>query len=187
MRFIADVIEGKPTQGGSTITQQLVKNDLDAQDNRTVFEKLREAALAWHLTRRWTKKQILTDYLNTIYFGNGAYGIEAAARTYFGADPRYANCGASPTNPCAKLLTPADSALLAGIIASPTEFDPVNTDGAAAMQRRNLVLRNMLQQGNLSPAQYKDAIAAAAVVGQARPAALEPTRRRTSPTGSATG
>ena len=67
--------------GGSTITQQFVKNALRAQDSRTVFQKLREAALAYHLERRWSKDKILTEYLNSIYFGEGAYGIESAAQT----------------------------------------------------------------------------------------------------------
>ena len=71
-------------QGGSTITQQFVKNALAAQGNRSVFQKLRESALAYHLERQWSKDKILTQYLNTVYFGNGAYGIEAAVRTYFG-------------------------------------------------------------------------------------------------------
>ena len=73
-------------QGGSTITQQFVKNALAAQGNRSVFQKLREAALAYHLERKWTKEKVLTQYLNSIYFGNGAYGVEAAMRTYFGED-----------------------------------------------------------------------------------------------------
>ena len=65
--------------------RELLRVDaLQAQDQRTVFQKLREAALAYHLTRKWSKQKILTEYLNSIYFGNGAYGIEAAVRTYFG-------------------------------------------------------------------------------------------------------
>ena len=83
--FFADVT-GRSRQGASTIAQQFVKNALSEQGNRTVFEKLREAALAYHLTREWTKQKILTEYLNSIYFGNGAYGIESAARVYFGAE-----------------------------------------------------------------------------------------------------
>ena len=73
-------------QGGSTITQQFVKNALAAQGNRSVFQKLREAALAYHLERKWTKQKVLTQYLNSVYFGNGAYGVEAAVRTYFRGD-----------------------------------------------------------------------------------------------------
>ena len=81
--FVADITGGS-RQGASTIAQQFVKNALAEQSNRTVLEKLREAALAYHLTRKWKKKKILTEYLNSIYFGNGAYGIESAARVYFG-------------------------------------------------------------------------------------------------------
>ena len=87
--FVQDVVQRRQAQGGSTIAQQFVKNALAGPAQRTVFEKLREAALAYHLTRKWSKERILTEYLNTVYFGNGAYGIEAAARTYFGADPNH--------------------------------------------------------------------------------------------------
>ena len=79
-----DVLRRRAAQGGSTITQQFVKNALSAQGDRSVFQKLREAALAYHLERKWSKEKILTQYLNTVYFGNGAYGVEAAVRTYFG-------------------------------------------------------------------------------------------------------
>ena len=61
-----------------------MKNALSAQGDRSVFQKLREAALAYHLERKWSKDKVLTQYLNTVYFGNGAYGVESAARTYFG-------------------------------------------------------------------------------------------------------
>ena len=81
-----DVLRRSAVQGGSTITQQFVKNAMAAQSKRTVFQKLREAALAYHLERKWTKQKVLTQYLNSVYFGNGAYGVEAAARTYFGGN-----------------------------------------------------------------------------------------------------
>ena len=81
--FVADITGGS-RQGASTIAQQFVKNALAEENNRTVLEKLREAALAFQLTRKWRKTKILTEYLNSIYFGNGAYGIESAARVYFG-------------------------------------------------------------------------------------------------------
>ena len=81
-----DIAARSAVQGGSTITQQFVKNALAAQGNRSVFQKLRESALAYHLERRWSKDKILTQYLNTVYFGNGAYGVEAAVRTYFRGD-----------------------------------------------------------------------------------------------------
>ncbi len=79
----ADVRHQAVVEGGSTITQQFVKNTYTQQE-RTISRKLKEAALAWQLERKWSKDRILTAYLNTIYFGNGAYGIEMAARVYFG-------------------------------------------------------------------------------------------------------
>ena len=127
--FVNDVLHRQAQQGASTITQQFVKNALAAQGKRTIFEKLREAALAYHLTRQWTKDKILTEYLNSIYFGNGAYGIESAARTYFGNDPTtsYFNCGTTGQPLCVTnaLSDPANAALIAGVVASPTAFDPV--------------------------------------------------------------
>ena len=81
--FWADVRNQRVVQGGSTITQQFVKN-VYVKNQRSIGRKLREAALAWQLEQQWSKDKILTEYLNTIYFGNGAYGIEQAARVYFG-------------------------------------------------------------------------------------------------------
>jgi penicillin-binding protein 1A len=117
--FVQDVVQGRKAQGGSTIAQQFVKNALQAQSRRTVFQKLRESALAYHLTRKWSKERILTEYLNTVYFGNGAYGIEAAARTYWGTDPNFDQCGTVNHPMCASRLGPAEGAMLAGIIANP--------------------------------------------------------------------
>jgi penicillin-binding protein 1A len=150
-----DVLQQKVVQGGSTITQQFVKNALAAQDERTVFQKLREAALAYHLTRKWSKEQILRNYLNTIYFGNGAYGIEAAARTYFQAN--HPGCDEKRGVNCAARLEPQEAALLAGMVASPTAYDPI-ANPEAALERRNLVLRYMLDQDLLIRQQYEDAI-----------------------------
>ncbi len=153
---LADVLPGGSTQGASTITEQFVKNALEAQGSRTVFEKFREAALAYHLERQWTKDKILTEYLNTIYFGEGAYGIEAAARTYFGK--QHPGCGTSGNDPCAKVLTPPEAAMLAGIIASPSAFSP-RINPQAAMDRRNLVLKDMLDQGDISETEYNQGVA----------------------------
>ena len=90
-----------------------MKISLAAENERTVFQKLREAALAYHLTRRWSKEQILRNYLNSIYFGNGAYGIESAARTYF--QYNHDRCGDGKDQPrCASVLLPHEAALLAG-------------------------------------------------------------------------
>jgi penicillin-binding protein 1A len=149
--FVQDVMHKRAVQGASTITQQFVKNALAAQNHRTVFEKLREAALAYHLTRRWSKDRIMGDYLNTIYFGNGAYGIESAARTYFGSN--HPGCGVRGGTPCASLLLPQEAALLAGMVASPSAYDPLQHP-LAARHRRDLVLQRMLQQGFLTGPQY---------------------------------
>jgi penicillin-binding protein 1A len=141
--FFNDVFGGGGTQGGSTITQQFVKNAENQQNNRTIFEKLREAAMAYHLTRKWKKEKILTQYLNTIYFGNGAYGVESAARIYFGAD--HPGCGTRGQPTCASQLDVGESALLAGMVANPSGYDPQNR-WPEAMARRNVVLEKMLEQ-----------------------------------------
>ncbi|MCW3014816.1 MAG: hypothetical protein JWO02_1908 [Solirubrobacterales bacterium] len=161
--FTEDILKGGAVQGGSTITQQFVKNALQAQDKRTVFQKLRESALAYHLTRKWSKQKILTEYLNSIYFGNGAYGIEAAAETYFGQDINHAPNGDSPgcgteKRPCAKELQVHEAALLAAIVASPAGYDPV-AHPRAALARRNLVLQKMRDQKAITPGQYAKALA----------------------------
>jgi penicillin-binding protein 1A len=150
---IQDVARKRAAQGASTITQQFVKNVLEAQGKRTVFQKLREAALAYHLERQWTKDKILTQYLNTVYFGNGAYGIESAARTYFGSGGAEAydpNAEKKATN-----LAPWQAAYLAGMIASPSGYDPVQHP-VASHARMELVLLRMLQQGMITRQQYDD-------------------------------
>ena len=150
-----DLVAKKAVQGGSTITQQFVKNALAAQDKRTLFQKLREAALAYHLSRKWSKEKILGTYLNTIYFGNGAYGIESAARTYFGNI--HSGCGGDGARKCASDLTPGEAALLAGIVQNPSGYDPISHP-EAAKRRRDQVLSNMLAQGFLMRAQYDAAV-----------------------------
>ena len=149
------MLPGGSTQGASTITEQFVKNALEAQGSRTVFQKFREAALAYQLERQWDKDKILTEYLNTIYFGEGAYGIEAAARTYFGWSTRAAAQRGHDT--CAKDLTPPEAAMLAGIIASPSAFSP-RINPQAAMDRRNLVLKDMLDQGDIAETEYNQGV-----------------------------
>jgi penicillin-binding protein 1A len=147
--LVQDVLSRNAVQGGSTIAQQFVKNALRAQSDRTVFQKMREAALAYHLTRKWPKSKILTQYLNSIYFGNGAYGVESAARTYFGNQPDYKDCGTRGHPLCVKNLKPEEAALIAGVVANPTAYDPV-AHPQAAKARRNLVLQDMFEQGLLS-------------------------------------
>ena len=173
-----DVLRRKAAQGGSTITQQFVKNALSAQGDRSVFQKLREAALAYHLERKWSKEKILTQYLNTVYFGNGAYGVEAAARTYFGdgdepderststndagvtLQPPPTTTTEEQTDPDAResrVLSPAEAALLAGMISSPSMYDPLQHP-VAARQRRDLVLSRMLDQKMITQPEYEDAV-----------------------------
>jgi penicillin-binding protein 1A len=153
--FYQDLLAQKAVQGGSTITMQFVKGALAAQNDRTLFQKLREAALAYQITRKWSKERILRNYLNAIYFGNGAYGIEAAARTYFGQN--HPGCG-NVGNRCAQLLAPGEAALLAGIVSSPGGYDPL-TNREAAGKRRALVLQRMVEQGYITHAEQQEELA----------------------------
>jgi penicillin-binding protein 1A len=134
----ADITHHGAVQGGSTITQQFVKNAF-LTDQKSIGRKLIEAALAWQLEQKWSKTRILTAYLNTVYFGNGAYGVEQASRIYF--------------HHPASTLNPAESALLAAIPEDPSAWDPVAHPQAAA-ERRKLVLTLMLQQGYITQSQF---------------------------------
>ncbi|HUG65902.1 MAG TPA: PBP1A family penicillin-binding protein [Gaiellaceae bacterium] len=136
-----DVRQQSIVEGGSTITQQFVKNAY-IRNERTIARKVREAALAWQLEQRWTKDRILTAYLNTIYFGHGAYGIQQAARAYF--------------KKSARELDLAESALLAGIPADPTRYDPAANPRNATL-RRSHVLSMMLDQGKITQRQFERA------------------------------
>ncbi|MEA2450177.1 MAG: penicillin-binding protein [Thermoleophilaceae bacterium] len=148
-----DLTSGSAAEGASTITQQFVKNSLEAQNDRTVFQKLREAALAYHLEHKWSKQKILNQYLNTVYFGNGAYGVESAVRTYFGGRNRKY----TPSERIAGDVDPAQAALLAAMIASPSAYDPLQNP-IDARQRRDLVLKNMYQQKMISQPEYAEAL-----------------------------
>jgi len=139
----SNAADGETAQGGSTITQQYVKTALLTPE-KTLRRKLEEASLALSIERNYSKNLILELYLNTIYFGGGAYGIDAAARSYFGI-------------PASQLDLPR-SALLAGLIQAPTRYDPrKNPD--KAMTRRNLVLRRMLELGDITQVQHDLAVA----------------------------
>ena len=133
-----DVRQQGIVEGGSTITQQFVKNAY-IRNEQTLARKVREAALAWQLEQRWSKDRILTAYLNTIYFGHGAYGIQQAARAYF--------------KKSAKELTLPESALLAGIPSDPTLYDPAANPRSATLRRRH-VLSMMLAQQKITWRQY---------------------------------
>ena len=140
----ADVRRKQVVEGGSTIVQQFVKNAY-LRNERSFARKVREAALAWQLTQHWSKPRILTAYLNTIYFGNGAYGVQQAAKVYFGED--------------AADLTLPQAALLAGIPADPSGYDPVAHPGAARA-RRAAVLRALREQDVITPTQEQKALTA---------------------------
>jgi penicillin-binding protein 1A len=137
-----DVSSGQFSEGASTIEQQLVRN-LYLSPQQTLGRKIKEACLAVQLDRKWSKDRILTAYLNDIYFGRQAYGIEAAARTYFGVH--------------AKDLSLDQAALLAGLPQAPSAYDPITRPGAA-LDRRAEVLQAMLQAGDISPSRYKRAL-----------------------------
>jgi penicillin-binding protein 1A len=133
----ADLTAGEISQGGSTITQQYIKQAVLQDPGRTVERKLKEAILAVKLERRYSKDQILGFYLNTVYFGRGSYGIEAAARTYF--------------DKSAEELDVGQAAFLSGIIPSPESYQPdENQDAARA--RRDGVLNQMVEQGYIDQA-----------------------------------
>lgn len=117
---------GEVRQGGSTITQQLVKNALLTPE-QTVDRKVREAFLAWRLEDHSSKEEILERYLNTVYFGNGAYGVQAAAEVYWGKT--------------ATELVPSDAVLLAGLIRNPVGYDPIKFPDRAVARRRVVVDR----------------------------------------------
>lgn len=139
---LANFREGEIVQGGSTITQQLAKNRY-LSDERTLDRKLDEAVIAARLERELSKDEILFRYLDTTYFGGGAYGVGAAARTYF-------------RKPVSE-LTVSEAALLAGIIPAPSAANP-RTDPAAAEERRVAVLELMHEQGFLSEDELDEAV-----------------------------
>jgi penicillin-binding protein 1A len=138
----ADVTSGSLAQGASTIEQQLVRN-LYLTPQQSFSRKVTEACLAVQLDRRWSKNRILTAYLNDIYFGRQAYGIEAAARTYFGVQANH--------------LSLEQAALLAGLPQAPSAYDPFTRPGAARARRAE-VLQAMLQAGDISRARYRQAL-----------------------------
>ncbi len=138
---ITDITHGKIKQGGSTITQLLARN-LFLTHERTVTRKIREIALAVELERKYSKDEILEMYFNQIYFGEGAYGVEAAAKTFF--------------DKSVGQLSLSECALLAGIPANPGLYSPRKRP-QAALARRDKVLRNMRDTGAISASEYENA------------------------------
>jgi penicillin-binding protein 1A len=140
--LVADVSAGRIVQGGSTITQELVRNLYLTRD-QTLRRKVVEACLAIKLSRAWSKDRILTAYLNEVYYGNHAYGIQAAAETYFSVP--------------ADRLTLEQSALLAGLPQAPSYYDPFHNP-SAALARRDAVLHALRRSGDISDEQYAAAV-----------------------------
>ena len=136
-RAVVSTLSGREVQGGSTITQQLAKNAFLTQE-RTITRKVKEAFLARELEKRYTKDEILEMYLNHIYFGQGAYGVESAARYYFNKE--------------AKDLNIAESATLAAIPKSPNYFNPFENP-KASKERQELVIDQMVKYGFITEAQ----------------------------------
>jgi len=135
--FVDDVRAGHIVSGASTLTEQYVKNAY-LGDDVTINRKVREAVLAWELEDRWSKDKILTEYLNTVYYGAGAYGVQAASLTYFHKPISH--------------VTLDQAALLAALPKFPSEYSPI-TDPAVIKARRDLVLSDMAQQGYITQAQ----------------------------------
>jgi len=140
--IIKDIWAGKFVEGASTITQQLAKT-LFLNPKKTLVRKLKEAFLAFHLERRYTKDEILELYLNQVYFGSGAYGVESAARIFF--------------NKSVKDLTLAECSLVSAMPKAPSKYSPlVNRD--LAIKRRNIVLKQMLETGIINETEYNKAL-----------------------------
>ncbi|MGC8791144.1 MAG: transglycosylase domain-containing protein [Desulfurella sp.] len=137
-----DLIHGKVVQGGSTLTQQLVKN-LYLTPKKTLYRKLKEAVLSYKISRHLTKNQILTLYLNTVYFGNGAYGIQMASKSYF--------------NENADQLTIPQADMLAGLVQAPTLYDPY-VNPSLAEKRTLYVLDRMYEDKFITKKQYWQAV-----------------------------
>ncbi len=135
----SDLQAGKPVQGASTLTQQLARNLYIGEPKDTLTRKLHEACLAMRIADRWSKQKILASYLNLVYYGNQAYGVEAASQTYFSRH--------------ASKLSVWQAALLAGLPQAPSIYDPFRNPKAATA-RRNEVLASMRDAGYLKPAAW---------------------------------
>jgi membrane peptidoglycan carboxypeptidase len=133
---------GHMIEGGSTITQQLAKNVFLDWRDRTALRKLKQCLFAWELEKHYSKDEILESYLNCVYFGNGAYGVERAAKTYFGVH--------------ASQLTLAQSAFLAALLKAPSDYG-LSSNQAAAFARQASILQNMVRHGHITEEQARSA------------------------------
>ncbi len=141
--FLVNIKKDEIAQGGSTITQQLVKNTLLSPD-KNLLRKYQELVLALEIERRYQKNEILEMYLNTVYFGEGAYGVENAAEAYFSKK--------------AKDLTLPESAMLAGILPAPSAYSPLSGNRDMAIRRQHLVLEQMQKQNYINKDEYQTAL-----------------------------
>jgi membrane peptidoglycan carboxypeptidase len=149
-RAFVNNLSGDRLQGGSTLTQQYVKN-VFVDNDRTLTRKIREAALAVRLEQRKSKEEILTDYLNVLFLGNGAYGVQAASRFYFGVDVRDLAVDRR-TGQRDDTLALARAAMLAGIAPAPSTWNPVR-DMSLAKARQRYTLNQMVTDGVITPQQ----------------------------------
>jgi penicillin-binding protein 1A len=145
--MVSNLVDGRISEGGSTLTQQLAKN-LFLTPDRTIKRKVQEVLLALWLEHKFTKNQILEMYLNRVYFGSGSYGVEAASRRYFGKS--------------AHDVTLPEAALLAGLVKAPSRLSPAR-DPKAAEKRAELVLAAMRDQGMIGAKQLTTAMSAPAM------------------------
>nr|WP_245292802.1 transglycosylase domain-containing protein [Pararhizobium arenae] len=140
--MVTNLTTGRMVQGGSTLTQQLAKN-MFLSPERTLERKVQEVLLAFWLEQNYTKDQILTMYLNRVFFGSNAYGVEAASRRYFNKSARDVNLG--------------EAAMLAGLLKAPSRLSPAR-DPKAAEERAQLVLGAMREEGYISDSEIKTAM-----------------------------
>lgn len=143
LRGIVSTYLGGDVQGGSTITQQLVRNMILKDNEISIKRKLKEQVVAQELEKKLSKEEILRYYLNNVYFGNGNYGIGPASRYYFGKDQ--------------KELTPAECAVIIGITNNPSLFDPI-TQPENALNKRNRILKIWLEEGVITKKEYDEAV-----------------------------
>lgn len=141
IRSVASIVTGGDTQGGSTLTQQLVRNVILQDNEVTIDRKIKEQVVAQEVEKKLSKQEILRDYLNNVYFGHGNYGIGPAAEYYFGKDQ--------------SKLTVDEVAVIVGITNNPSVFDPI-THPDNALNKRNRVLRTFLHSGIISQKEYNE-------------------------------
>lgn len=139
-----NVLARQITGGGSTITQQLAKNTL-LTERQTILRKYQELTIAMAIEQRYSKDEILTMYLNSVYYGENAFGIEQAAKNYFGKEPSE--------------LTLAESAMLVGVLPAPSAYSPISGDPDLAKERQTTVLTRMVKNGYITEAQKEAALA----------------------------